>query len=268
MIQEIIQEYAKAENLSIFKYKKLFKIVVINKIDNLSYSAQASLRRTMEKYADICKFIFIGDQLSKVIEPLRSRCLLIRVPLPTKNQIIESLMQISIREDIKISIDDYNSILDGCDYQVNNAIWYLEAKRYGVENNSSWLDIIKNMVDLFFNIDHHDTQNVKNIEIDFKPNDILNFLKKIREYFYILFITNLDIKKILNHFMSEFIGRIEDLELKFNIINVISEYEVRICEGTRYIVHVEAMMIKLLKIVNKGNIKSIANSNDLTGISV
>ena len=124
------------------------------------------------------------------------------------------------------------------------------------------------MVDLFFNIDHHDTQNVKNIEIDFKPNDILNFLKKIREYFYILFITNLDIKKILNHFMSEFIGRIEDLELKFNIINVISEYEVRICEGTRYIVHVEAMMIKLLKIVNKGNIKSIANSNDLTGISV
>ena len=34
LIQEIIQEYAKAENLSIFRYKKLFKVVVINKIDN------------------------------------------------------------------------------------------------------------------------------------------------------------------------------------------------------------------------------------------
>jgi replication factor C subunit 3/5 len=237
LIQEIIQEYAKAENLSIFKYKKLFKVVVINKIDNLSYSAQASLRRTMEKYADICKFIFICDQLSKVIEPLRSRCLLIRVPLPTKNQIIESLLQISYRENIDISIEDYNKILDNSDYQVNNAIWMLEAKRYGVENNSSWIDIIKQMVNSFFEL--------KNIN----SSEILSFLKKIREYFYILFITNLDIKKILNHFLTEFISKVDDLNLKFEIINIISEYEVRICEGTRYIVHVEAMMIKLLRLL-------------------
>tara|TARA_B100002019_G_scaffold203095_1_gene176102 strand:- start:97 stop:1254 length:1158 start_codon:yes stop_codon:yes gene_type:complete len=237
LIQEIIQEYAKAENLSIFKYKKLFKVVVINKIDNLSYSAQASLRRTMEKYADICKFIFICDQLSKVIEPLRSRCLLIRVPLPTKDQIIESLLQISYRENIKISINEYNEILSRCDYQVNNAIWMLEAKRFGVENNSSWLDIIKQMVNLFFELGSLDN------------NDILLFLKKIREFFYILFITNLDIKKILNHFLTEFIGKVDNLDLKFEIINIISEYEVRICEGTRYIVHIEAMMIKLLKLL-------------------
>tara|TARA_B100001248_G_C27396534_1_gene465959 strand:- start:706 stop:1863 length:1158 start_codon:yes stop_codon:yes gene_type:complete len=237
LIQEIIQEYAKAENLSIFKYKKLFKVVVINKIDNLSYSAQASLRRTMEKYADICKFIFICDQLSKVIEPLRSRCLLIRVPLPTKDQIIESLLQISYRENIKISINEYNEILSRCDYQVNNAIWMLEAKRFGVENNNSWLDIIKQMVNLFFELG------------SLENNDILLFLKKIREFFYILFITNLDIKKILNHFLSEFIGKVDNLDLKFEIINIISEYEVRICEGTRYIVHIEAMMIKLLKLV-------------------
>ncbi len=237
LIQEIIQEYAKAENLSIFKYKKLFKIVVINKIDNLSYSAQASLRRTMEKYADICKFIFICDQLSKVIEPLRSRCLLIRVPLPTKDQIIESLLQISVRENINISVDEYNKILDRCDYQVNNAIWMLESKRFGVENDNSWIDIIKQMVNLFFDINSIDNNNLS------------NFLKKIREYFYILFITNLDIKKILNHFMIEFTNKVDNLILKYDVINIVSEYEVRICEGTRYIVHIEAMMIKLLKLL-------------------
>jgi len=237
LIQEIIQEYAKAENLTIFKYKKLFKIVVINKIDNLSYSAQASLRRTMEKYADICKFIFICDQLSKVIEPLRSRCLLIRVPLPTKDQIVESLLQISVRENINISIDEYNKILDNCDYQVNNAIWMLESKRLGIKNENSWTDVIDQMVNLFF-------------EIGVLNNDNLtNFLKKIREYFYILFITNLDIKKILNSFMTEFVKKVDNLDLKFEVINIVSEYEVRICEGTRYIVHIEAMMIKLLRLL-------------------
>ena len=67
LIQEIIQDYAKSELLNILKNMKLFKVVVINKIDNLSYYAQASLRRTMEKYSTTCKFILLSDQLSKII---------------------------------------------------------------------------------------------------------------------------------------------------------------------------------------------------------
>ena len=150
LIQEIIQEYAKTENLTIFKYKKQFKIVIINKIDNLAYSAQASLRRTMEKYADICKFIFICDQLSKIIEPLRSRCLLIRIPLPNDLQIIETITQISINEKIKLTKDDYKYILDNCESKVTNAIWLLEMKKYNVPNDHSWKKIVHNMVDLLF----------------------------------------------------------------------------------------------------------------------
>ena len=49
----------------------------------------------MEKYANTCKFIFICDQLTNIIEPIRSRCLLIRVPLPTKYQIMKTLLHIS-----------------------------------------------------------------------------------------------------------------------------------------------------------------------------
>jgi len=90
LIQDIIQDYAKSELLNIFKNRKLFKVVVINKIDNLSYYAQASLRRTMEKYSNSCKFILVSDQLSKIIEPLRSRCLLVRVQLPNTEQKLES----------------------------------------------------------------------------------------------------------------------------------------------------------------------------------
>lgn len=82
LIQEIIQDYAKTELLNILKYKKLFKVVVINKLDNLSYYAQASLRRTMEKYIERCRIVLICESLAKIISPIRSRCLLIRVPAP------------------------------------------------------------------------------------------------------------------------------------------------------------------------------------------
>ena len=87
--------------LNIFKTKRKFKIVLINCVDNLSYYAQASLRRTMEKYANTCKFIFICDQLSKIIEPLRSRCLCVRVPVPD-NLAIYILFKITNKEKLWI----------------------------------------------------------------------------------------------------------------------------------------------------------------------
>ena len=250
LIQEIIQEYAKTENLTIFKYKKLFKIVIINKIDNLSYSAQASLRRTMEKYADTCKFIFICDQLSKIIEPLRSRCLLIRVPLPNSTQIIETLTQISLRENINIDKDDYKYILEDCDSKINNAIWLLEMKKFGVPNNHSWTLIIDNMVGLV----------VSDEEITSKY--LQDFIKNTRELFYILFITNIDVKKILFCLMRKIIEKINNINLKYKVVEIVSAFELRISQGTRYIVHLEAMMVEILTLFNK-NKNQINNTKQI-----
>lgn len=248
LIQEIIQEYAKTENLTIFKYKKLFKVVIINKIDNLSYSAQASLRRTMEKYADTCKFIFICDQLSKIIEPLRSRCLLIRVPLPNNSQIIETLTQISMNEKIKLDVDDYNYILDNCESKVNNAIWLLEMKKYNVPNTHSWKIVISNMVDLILS------------DEEINSKFIGNFVKKIREFFYILFITNIDVKKILTSLMINLIEKLDNINLKYNVIDIISKYEQRISQGTRHIVHLEAMSLEILSFLNESKNINIFNN--------
>jgi replication factor C subunit 3/5 len=245
LIQEIIQEYAKTENLTIFKYNKLFKIVIINKIDNLSYSAQASLRRTMEKYADTCKFIFICDQLSKIIEPLRSRCLLIRVPLPSDIQIIETITQISLLENIKLEKNDYKYILENCESKVNNAIWLLEMKKFNVPNSHSWKLVIDKMVNILV-----ETEELNN-------KVITEFIKKIREYFYILFITNIDVKKILTSLMVSIIERIDNITLKHEIIEIISKYELRISQGTRHIVHLEAMMIDVLTFLYKSKNNNI-----------
>ena len=247
LIQEIIQEYAKTENLTIFKYKKLFKIVIINKIDNLSYSAQASLRRTMEKYADTCKFIFICDQLSKIIEPLRSRCLLIRVPLPNNLQIIETLTQISLNENIELEKDDYKYIIDNCDSKINNAIWLLEMKKFSVPNTHSWTIVIDEMVDLLIS------------DEELTSKYLQEFIKKIRELFYVLFITNIDVKKILLSLLNSLTKKVNSIELKFKVVEIVSTFELRISQGTRFIVHIEAMMIQILTLLNQN--KSSLNKN-------
>ena len=62
-------------------------VVVINEADSLSRDAQAALRRTMEKYMSNMRIILCANSTSKLIAPIKSRCLLVRVPAPTEEQV-------------------------------------------------------------------------------------------------------------------------------------------------------------------------------------
>lgn len=55
----------------------------LNEVDNLSRNAQAGLRRTMEKYTGSCRLILCCENSGRIIPPIRSRCLCIRVAAPT-----------------------------------------------------------------------------------------------------------------------------------------------------------------------------------------
>jgi replication factor C subunit 3/5 len=95
IMQDIIKEMASNRNIAAIsgsgEGKKAsgaqFKTVVLMEVDRLSRQAQAALRRTMEKYASSCRLILCCNSQSKVIEPVRSRCLGIRVGAPTEDEV-------------------------------------------------------------------------------------------------------------------------------------------------------------------------------------
>ena len=238
LIQEIIQDYAKTELLNILKYKKLFKVVVINKLDNLSYYAQASLRRTMEKYSESCKFIFISDQLSKIIEPIRSRCILFRTALPTNYQILETLIKIADKENININLYEYNEIINTCENKINNAIWLLELKKYNIDYSNNWSIFIKKII-----------ENILNKK-NYCNKEFFKVIQKIRDCFYNLFITNISTQTILRLIMIELLKDTKDLNLKNNIIEITSIFELRLSQGTRHIIHLEAYVMRLFYLFN------------------
>jgi len=238
LIQEIIQNYAKTELLSILKFKKLFKIVVINKIDNLSYYAQASLRRTMEKYADTCKFIFVCDQLSNIIEPIRSRCLLIRVPLPTKHQIAGTLLNICEEEKIIIPPSKLVDIIENSDNKINIAIWLLEMHKIKINYKNNWNNLLDEIVNML----------VDNSNYNLKKTKLM--ISKILNNFYILFITNIPTKQIIRKIMLKLLKTQTNIKLKLRIIEITSIFELRISQGTRHIIHIEAYIIRLIYLLN------------------
>lgn len=70
-------------------------MIVIHELDNLTKHAQAALRRTMETYMPFCRIVANCESLSKVIQPIRSRCLQVRVPAPKDEEIVKILRVIA-----------------------------------------------------------------------------------------------------------------------------------------------------------------------------
>lgn len=87
-----------------------FKIIFLDEADALTSEAQAALRRTMEMYSRICRFILSANYSSKIIEPIQSRCAVFRFR-PLKDEDVKSYIKmIAQKEEIKITEDALDAI--------------------------------------------------------------------------------------------------------------------------------------------------------------
>ena len=86
VVQEVIKEIAQSGSVlaktGAQKKGPAFKVILMVEVDRLSRQAQAGLRRTMEKSSSACRLVMICTNPSKVIDPIRSRCLGIRIAAP------------------------------------------------------------------------------------------------------------------------------------------------------------------------------------------
>jgi len=74
VVRNKVKDFARTRTMSDVGYR----LIILDEADALTSEAQQALRRTMETYAAVSRFILICNWSSRIIEPIQSRCAVFR----------------------------------------------------------------------------------------------------------------------------------------------------------------------------------------------
>jgi replication factor C small subunit len=93
-----------------------FKIIFLDEADALTSDAQNALRRLMEMYSDVTRFVLSCNYSSNIISPIQSRAIVFRFKSLTKENVFEYMERIVKGEKLKIdkeALETLYSISEG-----------------------------------------------------------------------------------------------------------------------------------------------------------
>lgn len=222
-----IKDFARSSSLG----EVPFKIIFLDEADALTADAQHALRRTMESYSRVTRFILNCNYSSKIIEPLQSRCAIFRFsPLEDKD-IKKMVKKVSEEESIKVEDDAYDAVYYVSEGDMRRALNVLQGA--ALHSKKITLDLVykissrakpkevKEMAELALEgkfIEAREKLNKLMIDYGLSGEDIL--LQLYRE------IPNLKIEE----------------KSKLFLIDKLAEYNFRMVEGAHDRIQIEALI--------------------------
>ena len=130
VVREKIKSFA---NQKVSVPDGMHKIIILDEADSMTESAQQALRMVMTEYTDTTRFALACNDSSKIIEPIQSRCAIIRFTKLSDEDILECLESVIKVEEIEVDDSGLNALLFTSNGDMRYALNNLQSTSAGFD---------------------------------------------------------------------------------------------------------------------------------------
>ena len=217
-----------------------FKIIFLDEADALTPDAQAALRRTMEMYSRICRFILSCNYVSRIIEPIQSRCAVFKFRPISEEAMKAKLVEIAEKENLKITEDGLNALVYVAGGDFRKAINALQgAAAFGEKIDA----------EAIFQITATARPEELRDVLDLALNG--NFLEARATLEKLLVEYGMSAEDVVNQLFREIISSNFDEKLKVVLIDKLGEVDFRLTEGSNERIQLDAYLAYLSTLLSR-----------------
>ncbi|KAJ3958485.1 Subunit of heteropentameric Replication factor C (RF-C) [Colletotrichum tropicale] len=148
IVREKVKDFARMQLTNpTAEYKKRypvppFKIIILDEADSMTQDAQSALRRTMETYSKITRFCLICNYVTRIIDPLASRCSKFRFKSLDQGNAKRRLEDIAQNEGVQLEDGAVDALIKCSEGDLRKAITFLQsaARLVGAGNEEKSAD--------------------------------------------------------------------------------------------------------------------------------
>ena len=208
-----------------------FKIIILDEADEMTSDAQTALRRIIEDTSKICRFIFIANNISKIIEPIQSRCATFKFTSISEEDIVNRLETIAKKEKVESDKKGLKAVFDYSEGDLRHAINLMQATAsLGAITEAN----VKSSAGL---TKISDVDDVLKIALSGKVQEAR---EKMIELIKVYGMSESDFLKYINS--AVFKSKHEKLS---DILQIIAKYDYRILVGSNSEIQLSAMLAEL-----------------------
>ncbi|KAF9932462.1 Replication factor C (RF-C) subunit [Linnemannia zychae] len=241
VIQDLLKEVAQTQQVDAAAQKR-FKVVVIHEADLLTRDAQAGLRRTMEKYMGNLRIIMCCNTTSKIIGPIQSRCLLVRVGAPTTSEIVKVMHKVVKKEHCGPLPENFAiRLAEESGRNLRRALLMLETAKVQCHPFKDDQEVPR--------MDWEDF--IRTVRVQVLKMQTPESLQIVRGMMYELINHCIEPVAILKTLAKELIEKVDSNEIKMKFAQEAAFYEHRLRTGQKAIFHLEAFVAKIMSVYKR-----------------